>query len=62
MTVMTDESRAGQAADIMKRHGAVDIEERVATWRAGGWAGYNPDGTFTPEELEAERARYRKAA
>jgi uncharacterized protein (TIGR02271 family) len=34
-----DEAMADRAADIMKRHGAVDIDERAAGWREQGWSG-----------------------
>jgi hypothetical protein len=30
---------AARAVDIIKRHGALDVEERVAQWRGLGWSG-----------------------
>ncbi|MEK8089416.1 DUF2382 domain-containing protein [Thermithiobacillus plumbiphilus] len=35
--VKTADDRAEEAADILDRHGAADIEERSAQWRQGGW-------------------------
>ena len=57
VTVRTDESRAAQAEEILDRHDAVDIEERVAEWKRSGWAGYDPDAPeWSPAQIEAERA------
>ncbi len=40
VTVSTDDDGlADQAADIMRSHGAVDIEERASEWKASGWSG-----------------------
>ena len=40
LSVTTDEARASQVADILERHGAVDMEERETAWRQEGWTGY----------------------
>jgi hypothetical protein len=57
VTVRTDESRAAQAEDILDRHDAVDIEERVAEWKRAGWTGYDPDAPeWSSAQVEAERA------
>ena len=40
----TDEL-AERAVEILKRHGAVDVEQRAAEWRALGW-----DGRFEPRD------------
>jgi uncharacterized membrane protein len=37
VTVATDDYDADRAADIMYRHGAVDINERAEEWRSAGW-------------------------
>lgn len=34
-----DEAEADAAVDVMKRHGAVDIDERAEGWRNEGWSG-----------------------
>jgi hypothetical protein len=39
VAVNTSEDRVGQATSILNRNGAVDIEERVQTWRREGWSG-----------------------
>ena len=63
VTVRTDESRAAQAEEILDRHDAVDIEERVAEWKRSGWKGYDPDAPeWSPAQIEAERAARSDAA
>jgi len=58
VTVRTDESRAAMAEEILDRHDAVDIEERVAEWKRSGWTGYDPDAPeWSPAQIEAERAQ-----
>ena len=40
VTVAADDDReVEQAVDILKRHGAVDVEERASEWRKQGWQG-----------------------
>jgi uncharacterized protein (TIGR02271 family) len=39
VTVACEDSRAADAASIMRRHGAVDIEKRAAEWKESGWSG-----------------------
>ena len=34
-----DEAQADLAVDVMKRHGAVDIDERATEWKKQGWTG-----------------------
>jgi hypothetical protein len=61
LTVTTTEGEgADRAASIMKAHGAVDIDERVARWREAGWTEYNPEAEpYTREQIEREREAYR---
>jgi uncharacterized protein (TIGR02271 family) len=40
VTVATEDARAADAAGIMRRHGAVDIEKRAAEWKESGWSGH----------------------
>jgi uncharacterized protein (TIGR02271 family) len=39
VTLKTDDAKAQTAADIMNRHGAVDIKQRATQWRQGATAG-----------------------
>jgi hypothetical protein len=62
VTIRADETRADEAAAILRKNGAVDISRRAEAWRSAGWTGYNPDATpLTREEIEAEREAYRNA-
>jgi hypothetical protein len=57
VTVRADESRAAQAEEILDRHDAVDIEERVTEWKRQGWTAYDPDAPeWSAAQIEAERA------
>jgi len=59
VTVRADDSRAERAAEIMREHGAVDIERRAEEWRESGWTGWNPEALpYTLEDIERDRARY----
>jgi uncharacterized protein (TIGR02271 family) len=58
VTVAADDDReAAQAVTILKRHGAVDIDERASEWRKQGWQGRFDSGEarqtvpVTEEEL-----------
>lgn len=42
VSVSAEDAMAGMARDIMRRHGAVDLDERVASWRNSGWSGFDP--------------------
>jgi hypothetical protein len=60
VTVRADESRADEAARIMRNHGAVDIERRVEHWRETGWTRHDPSaGPYSVEQMERDRAAYR---
>jgi hypothetical protein len=55
-----DDDDAERAADIMRVHGAADIDERVARWRETGWTGfdetaapYSPDTDLSRREMPA---------
>jgi hypothetical protein len=59
VSLRADNSRAERAAEILREHGAIDIEERVMRWRDAGWRGW--DGAakpYTADEAEQERRRY----
>jgi heat induced stress protein YflT len=60
VTVRADDSRAEEAARIMRTHGAVDIERRAEQWRETGWTRHDPSAEpYSVEQLERERAAYR---
>ncbi len=46
LTATVEDSRVGDAMDILEEHGSVDLDEREATWRKEGWSGYS-GGTST---------------
>lgn len=59
VTVKVDLSREEEAEYLMRRHGAIDIEERVEQWKGTGWSGYDADaGPYSFEQIEQERERY----
>ena len=59
VTLRADESRAERAAEILREHGAIDLDERVMRWRDSGWHGWDSSTKpFTPEEAERERRIY----
>jgi hypothetical protein len=39
VAVNTTDDKAHHATEILNRHGAIDIDERVETWRREGWTG-----------------------
>ena len=41
VTVTADDENAEKAADIMRRHGAVDIDKRAESWRQEGWTRFD---------------------
>lgn len=51
-----------RAHEIMDDAGAVNIEDRAATYRETGWSGYDEKApAFSAEETAAERQRYRSS-
>lgn len=40
VTTTVDDTMAERAEDILEEHGTVNIDEREASWRNEGWAGY----------------------
>ncbi|MDB5171299.1 MAG: protein of unknown function DUF2382-containing protein [Phycisphaerales bacterium] len=47
VTATTPDNLADRAADIMRDHNAIDVDERAAQWRSAGWAGVPDAGTAT---------------
>lgn len=52
VTVACDDARAADAAGIMRRHGAVDIEKRAAQWKESGWSGREGVIPMVEEEVK----------
>jgi stress response protein YsnF len=56
VTVSTDDAKAERAADVMRRHGAVDIEKRAEHWRSKGWQRFDEKSTpYTSDQIARER-------
>jgi hypothetical protein len=59
VTVRADDSRADRAAELMREHGAVDIEQRAEQWRERGWTGWNDKADpYTAADLDRDRDLY----
>jgi stress response protein YsnF len=60
VTVRADDHGVDRAVAVMERHNAVDVDQRAAYWRQGGWTGYTPEARpYTAEEIGRERDLYR---
>jgi len=40
VSAQVDDAQIDRAMDVLERHGAVDLDEREASWRKEGWTGY----------------------
>lgn len=59
VAVRADEGRASQVESILNRHGMVDMDRRVESWRNTGWTGFDESlPAYTRDEVDAERNRY----
>jgi hypothetical protein len=59
VTVRADDSRAERAAEVMREHGAIDIERRAERWRERGWTGFDEKAApYTQTDLERDRDLY----
>ena len=47
VSVRADEANYTRVTDILDRDGAIDMDEREASWRKEGWTGYQAGGTAT---------------
>jgi uncharacterized protein (TIGR02271 family) len=55
---VSDDSRVDSAREALAATGAVDIEKRVAEWRATGYEGYRSDAKpYSRDEIAKERER-----
>jgi hypothetical protein len=60
VAVRTDEDRADIAANVLRNHSAVDIDERARGWREQGWTRFDETGSaYSDDEIETERANVR---
>lgn len=59
VTVTTDDSRANIAENLLRQHGAVNIDQRSAEWRASGWTGWdvNANDQYTTSQSQGDFAR-----
>ncbi|HJU23775.1 MAG TPA: hypothetical protein VJ891_14815 [Casimicrobiaceae bacterium] len=56
VTVRADDARAERAAEMMRSHGAIDIERRAEQWRERGWTGFDENAApYTAAEVARER-------
>ena len=63
VTVDAADDKAQQAVDIMNGNGAVDIDTRGASYRAGGYTGYSEAASpYAMEDITRERETYRTAS
>jgi len=51
------EAQASQAVDIMKRHGAIDIDERATQWKRQGWKGRFEAATQDEPAVKSRRGQ-----
>jgi uncharacterized membrane protein len=59
VAVRADDTRFERAAEIMREHGAIDIDRRVEQWRESGWTGWSPEAQpYTIQDIQRDRARY----
>jgi hypothetical protein len=62
VSVKTDESRAIEAARIMRRYGAVRMQERASYYRSSGYNGWRSDlAPYTSDQIAAERSNWETA-
>lgn len=53
---VVDDGQSATVRSLMEAEGAVDIDSQVATWRSGGYTGFDVDAPlYSSEEAEAER-------
>ena len=63
ITVQASGERADNAARILERGGAIDIDDRVSVWRSRGWSGFDPNAPpLSAEELRREHEYFRERA
>lgn len=62
LAVHASGDRADNASAILDRNGAVNIDDRVISWRKRGWTQYDPQAEpLSADELRRERDYYKSA-
>jgi hypothetical protein len=57
--VKTVASMIDRASTVLNRHSPVDVQQRVSSWRQGGWNSYDSRAPlYTPEQIAADRRQY----
>ena len=56
LSVTADEGQIERLSEIAERYGAVDMDEREATWRSEGWTGYSGGTASTRGTSTAARS------
>jgi uncharacterized protein (TIGR02271 family) len=47
-----------EVTEVLRRHDAIDIDEREEQWRSSGWTGYTPNAEpLSAEQMDEERQR-----
>lgn len=56
VTVTGNDAQAARAAQLMRAHNVMDVDERAGEWRKRGWTGFDVQAPpLTPPELARER-------
>jgi hypothetical protein len=60
LTVSLDnDAQIDTVSDILDECGAIDVDERVDRWRAGGYTGFDPSApVYSDEDARRERERF----
>ena len=59
LTAHVPDNMSSRVMDVLNRHNAVDVEERVSHWRDEGWQEYDSNADpYDMEQIERERGMY----
>jgi hypothetical protein len=60
VTVKTGAGQTDRVCDILDRHNAIDVDDRVSNWKQRGWSGYSETASpLRDDEMREERQFYR---
>jgi len=63
VTVRAEDAAIDNVVDVMRLHGAIDIDKRTAAWRERGWSGFDADAApFSSDDVARDRALHRDHA
>lgn len=63
VTVRAADDATDDVVEVMRTHGAIDIDKRAAAWREQGWSGFDADAApYSSEDLARDRALHRDHA